>query len=80
MESIIPRIPRPRTAADDLDASSLAYALSRMTPELTVLSLPGESWADMMARRAAAADILDDLLAEADDLLAAELDAEAVAW
>ncbi|GAA3037608.1 hypothetical protein [Streptosporangium longisporum] len=70
-------IPRPRAALDNLDASALTYALSRMTPELTFLVLPGESWDEMMARREAASDILDDLLAEAADELA---DAEAVAW
>lgn len=51
----------PRTAPD---VRPLAYALDHMTPGLTALILPGESWDDMMARRAAAADILDDLLAE----------------
>ncbi|MFD8534308.1 hypothetical protein ACFV0L_43560 [Streptosporangium canum] len=69
-------IPLPRTAPD-LDTRPLAYALSHMEPDLRALVLPGESWDDMMTRREAAADILDDLLAEA----AAELaDAEAVTW
>ncbi|MBB4920980.1 hypothetical protein [Streptosporangium saharense] len=72
MGSIIP-LPQPRTAPD-LDPRPLAYALSRMAPGLTALVLPGEDWDAMMARRQAAADILDDLLAE----FAAE--AEAVTW
>lgn len=73
MRSIIP-FPRPRTAPD-LDVRPLVYALSRMAPELTALVLPGETWDDMMTRRAAAADILDDLLTEATDELS-----EAVSW
>ncbi|MET8146341.1 hypothetical protein ABZU32_39045 [Sphaerisporangium sp. NPDC005288] len=62
--SIIPlslhRQPHP-----PLRVASLAYALTRMEPELRELILPGESWDEMLARREAAADILDDLLAEA---------------
>lgn len=74
-----PIIPFPRQNTNPpLDVRPLAYALSRMAPELTALVLPGETWDDMMTRRAACADILDDLLAEA----AAELTetVEAVAW
>lgn len=49
----------------DLDVRPLAYALSRMIPDLRALILPGETLPDVLARRDAAADILDDLLAEA---------------
>ena len=75
-------IPFPRQAANrPLDVRPLVYALSRMAPELTALVLPGETWDDMMTRRAACADILDDLLAEAAEV-AGELaeTVEAVAW
>jgi hypothetical protein len=60
----------PRTSVTPADARPLAAALSRMAPGLTALVLPGEDWDAMMARREAAADILDDLLAEIADELA----------
>jgi hypothetical protein len=63
-------IPLPRTTATPADARPLAFALSRMAPGLCDLIIPGESWDDMMARREAARDILDDLLMEAGDELA----------
>ncbi|MFG1755916.1 hypothetical protein [Streptosporangium sandarakinum] len=69
-------IPLPRIAPD-IDVRPLAYALANMEPELQALVLPGETWDDMMTRRAAAADILNELLAEFADLAD---DAEAVAW
>lgn len=68
MSSII-HLPRTTTATP-ADVRPLAYALARMAPGLTALVLPGEDWDAMMARRAAAADILDDLLAEVGDELA----------
>lgn len=73
--SIIPLSPPAvSTRAAGLDVRPLAYALSQMEPDLRALILPGESWEDMMARREASLDILDDLLAEVvDDLLAEEL-------
>lgn len=47
------------------DVSALHYALTRMHPDLNAAPmLPGESIADAHARRAASADILDDLLDE----------------
>lgn len=49
----------------DLDVRPLAYALTRMVPDLHAVILPSERWDDMRARWDAAADILDDLLAEA---------------
>ena len=49
----------------DLDVRPLAYALHHMVPDLHAVILPGESWDDMRARRDAALDIFDDLLAEA---------------
>lgn len=51
----------------DLDVRPLAYALHRMVPDLNAVILPGESWDALRARWDAAADILDDLLAEAAD-------------
>ncbi|WP_344919090.1 hypothetical protein [Streptosporangium oxazolinicum] len=51
----------------DIDVRPLAYVLTHMHPDLNAPILPGESWDDMRARRAAAADILDDLLREAAD-------------
>jgi len=48
-----------------LDVAPLAWALERMRPELLAPgALPGETLADVRTRRAAALDILDDLLAE----------------
>lgn len=65
-------MPLPRTSSTPPpDVRPLAYALTRMTPGLTALVLPGEDWDAMMARREAARDILDDLLAEAGHELAA---------
>jgi hypothetical protein len=75
-------IPFPRQSASPrpaLDVRPLAYALSRMTPELTALVLPGETWDDMMTRREAARDILADLLAEY-TATAEFAGVEAVAW
>ncbi|MEU8199334.1 hypothetical protein AB0C10_36675 [Microbispora amethystogenes] len=48
-----------------IDVRPLAYALHHMIPDLHAMALPGEDWDDMRARRDAALDILDDLLAEA---------------
>lgn len=60
-------MPLPCTSSTPPDLRPLAYAVSRMTPGLNALVLPGEDWDAMMARRAACQDILDDLLAEAGD-------------
>ncbi|MGW4791797.1 hypothetical protein ACWEPC_05190, partial [Nonomuraea sp. NPDC004297] len=65
------------TRSADMDVRALAYVLDRMHPDLSAPILPGESWEDMRARRAAAADILDDLLSEAAADLA-EADAQEV--
>lgn len=47
------------------EVAPLAFALERMRPDLLVPgALPGETLADVRTRRAAALDILDDLLAE----------------
>jgi hypothetical protein len=46
------------------DVAPLAFALERMPSELFAPALPGEDLADVRTRRAAAVDILDDLLAE----------------
>ncbi|WP_327086682.1 hypothetical protein OIE66_30720 [Nonomuraea sp. NBC_01738] len=54
------------TAADiALDVRALAFVLTHMHPDLSAPVLPGESWQEIRARRAAALDIADDLLAEA---------------
>ncbi|MGI5208950.1 hypothetical protein ACQEU6_46230 [Spirillospora sp. CA-108201] len=50
-------------AVAGLDVAPLAWALERMTPALWVPA-PDESAEECEARRLAAADILDDLLAE----------------
>ncbi|TQS30080.1 hypothetical protein [Microbispora sp. KK1-11] len=58
----------PMTDTDqrpDLDVRPLAYALHHMIPDLHAVILPGECWESLRARRDAAADIFDDLLAEA---------------
>jgi hypothetical protein len=58
----------PMTDTDqrpDLDVRPLAYALNHMIPDLHAVILPGETLTDVRARRDAALDILDDLLAEA---------------
>jgi hypothetical protein len=52
-----------------LDVAPLAFALERMTPSLFAPALPGEALADVRSRKAAAADILDDLLAEYEEEL-----------
>ncbi|MFF4198273.1 hypothetical protein [Nonomuraea sp. NPDC001831] len=57
--------PIETTRSADIDVRAVAYVLAHMHPDLIVPVLPGESWEDMRARRAAAADILDDLLSEA---------------
>lgn len=47
-----------------LSARPLAWALERLAPGLWAEQLAGESPAEARARREAAADIWDDLLAE----------------
>lgn len=47
-----------------MDVRPLAYVLDNTLPDLWALILPGESFEDVMARREAARDIADDLLAE----------------
>lgn len=55
-------------------AGALSWALSQMHPDLrTAGLLPGESFADAKARRAAAADILGDYLDEYAELAAGEV-------
>jgi hypothetical protein len=46
------------------DVRPLAWALARMQPEALAVMLPGEDLEDCRARRAAAADILEELLIE----------------
>jgi hypothetical protein len=58
-------------SSPDIDVRPLVYVFTRMHPDLNEPFLTGESWDDMRARRAAAADILDDLLAEAAEVLTA---------
>lgn len=63
---------KPKSSAAVLiDASALAFALANMEPDLWAPARPGEAWADVIARRDAARDILDDLLVEAAGGLAA---------
>ncbi|MFI7469971.1 hypothetical protein [Nonomuraea sp. NPDC049646] len=57
--------PIQTTRSADIHVRAVAYVLARMHPDLIAPVLLGESWEDMRARRAAAADILDDLLSEA---------------
>ncbi|GII89703.1 hypothetical protein Ssi03_76930 [Sphaerisporangium siamense] len=63
MSTIIP-FPSLRRGRPPLDVGPLAYVLARMEPDLRELILPGESWEELMTRRQAEADILDELLAE----------------
>lgn len=60
-------MPFPRAVSDpaaDLDGGFLSFVLSATEPELHAFHLPGEDAQERAARRAAAADILDDLAAE----------------
>lgn len=50
------------------DASAMQFALDRMSPGLLLPVLPGEDLADAEARRVAALDIFDDLLAEYEEV------------
>lgn len=63
MQAIIPQA--EVGAAAPMDVSALAFALANMEPDLWAPARPGEEWAEVIARRDAARDILDDLLAEA---------------
>ncbi|MCO6011478.1 hypothetical protein NE236_41665 [Actinoallomurus purpureus] len=58
----------PRAAAA-VTPEALLHILSSSHPDLWAETLPGETPEKLAARRDAAADILDDLLAEATDLL-----------
>lgn len=62
MQAIIPQV---GGGAAPMDVSALAFALANMEPDLWAPVRPGEEWAEIIARRDAARDILDDLLAEA---------------
>jgi hypothetical protein len=66
MQAIIPQV--GGGAAVPMDVSALAFALANMEPDVWAPVRPGEAWADVIARRDAARDILDDLLAEAADI------------
>ncbi|MEU8347856.1 hypothetical protein AB0C74_39680 [Spirillospora sp. NPDC048832] len=58
-------IPRGALSATIQDPEQLAWAISRMTPGLCVPGLlNGETLSEALARQVAAADILDDLMAE----------------
>lgn len=46
------------------DVAPLVFALERMPSELLAPALPGEGLVEVRTRRAAAVDILDELLAE----------------
>ncbi|CAL9359968.1 hypothetical protein [Nocardiopsis dassonvillei] len=61
--------PRERADTPDvLDVAALAHVIDHTTdPDLFAPALPGETTEELAARRAAAADILDDLLTEAAD-------------
>lgn len=64
-------VPDGGPATQPLDAGPLAWALERMRPDLMEPgALPGETLADVRTRRAAALDILDDLLSEYADEVA----------
>lgn len=67
-------IPSPRTAQTPADVRFLAVVLKATEPELFALALVGETAEERAARRAAAADIVDDILTE---LAAVELDGSA---
>lgn len=63
-------IPFPRTAQTPADVRFLAAVLNATEPELFALALVGETAEERAARRAAAADIVDDLAAEFTSALA----------
>jgi hypothetical protein len=64
MQGIIPQTAAVGATAP-MDVRGLAFALANMEPDLWAPVRPGEAWADVLARRDAARDILDELLAEA---------------
>lgn len=61
MPALKRRTPTP-PAAEPLNLTALVLVLEQTEPELTALALPGESADELAARRAAAADITDDIL------------------
>lgn len=64
-------IPRVEDAAPPMNVAPLAFALERMPAELLAPALPGEDLVGLRTRRAACADILDELLREYDELAGA---------
>jgi hypothetical protein len=55
-------IPQPASIGTPVDVRAIAHVLANTEPDLWAPVLPGESWADLIARREARADILDELL------------------
>lgn len=68
--SILPLPAIPSTSADVLDVRVLDWALRRCPLSWHAPMLDGESLEEARARRAAAADIFDELLREAADKFA----------
>lgn len=64
LSNIVPELGAESTCPVPMDAAPLAFALERMPSELFAPALPGEDLVALRTRRAAAADILDDLLTE----------------
>lgn len=65
LSNIVPELGAESTSSGlPMDTAPLAFALERMPSELFAPALPGEDLVALRTRRAAAADILDDLLAE----------------
>src|SRR3954451_10798018 len=63
MQGIIPQ-PEAASTAAPMDVSALAFVLTNMDPDALAPVLPGESWEEILGRREAVRDMVDELLAE----------------
>lgn len=72
LSNIVPELGAESTCPVPVNSAPLAFALERMPLELFAPALPGEDLVALRTRRAAAADILDDLLSEYAELAGVE--------
>jgi hypothetical protein len=63
MHSIIPQPDAVGTAVP-MDVSAVAFVLANMEPDAWAPILPGELWEDVLGRREAVRDMVDELLVE----------------